>query len=90
MSDNIPDLVLAYHVVTREKREVPSHWLEEDGPFPGQWKMAESTIAAVGRETEEQPLTDDEPDPVIPESNVAGDTPLGAEPTPKATSAKSK
>jgi len=32
-----PDLVEAFHQVTGEKREVPSHWLGAQSPFPGQW-----------------------------------------------------
>jgi hypothetical protein len=32
-----PDLVVAYHQVSGEKREVPEHWLGKSSPFPGQW-----------------------------------------------------
>lgn len=32
-----PDLVVAYHQVTGERREVPEHFLGAKSPFPGQW-----------------------------------------------------
>jgi len=40
-----PDLVVAYHQVSGESREVPSHWLGAHSPFPGQWAKSEPSAA---------------------------------------------
>lgn len=40
-----PDLVVAYHQVTGEKREIPEHWLGAHSPFPGQWAKSEPSTA---------------------------------------------
>jgi hypothetical protein len=64
--------VLAYHTVTREKREVPAQWLDEElSPFPGQWRAAESTLGTLGTETGS--VDGDVAEADVPPENVAGD-----------------
>ena len=96
MSDN-PNLVLAYHTLTREKVEVPAYWLDDEvSPFPGQWRAAPSTIEELGTETGSLSEEDPAESPEIPDENVAGDisdanqTPAAKGQRTKADTAKSK
>lgn len=43
----IPDgFVPAYSTATGEKRWVPPHWLDDKGPFAGQWRKTPKAAAA--------------------------------------------